>query len=109
MLRYFGYNCLALQYHGLGLGSIVVPLFFYPRCHPVYYYLGFLLVWRIGIWGDGFGTVFSGLQQFRALSGGLRKLVVVIMPKSKDRFLELPPIRIVQPRAYIGIVWHSMW
>jgi hypothetical protein len=29
---------------------------------------------RIG--GDGFGTVFGGLRQFRALSGGLRKPVV---------------------------------
>jgi hypothetical protein len=31
---------------------------------------------RIGIWGDGFGTVFGGLRQFRVLSSGLWKPVV---------------------------------
>jgi hypothetical protein len=30
-----------------------------------------LLVWRIWIWGDGFGMVFGGFRQFGALSGGL--------------------------------------
>jgi hypothetical protein len=38
--------------------------------------------------GDGFGTTFGGFRQFRALSGGLRKPVVDIIPKSKDRFME---------------------
>jgi hypothetical protein len=40
--------------------------------------------------------VFSGFRQFGALSSGLRKPVVVIMPKSKDRFMEQPPMRTVQ-------------
>jgi hypothetical protein len=31
------------------------------------------------------------------LSGGLRKPVVDIIPKSKDRFMERPPMKIVQP------------
>jgi hypothetical protein len=31
------------------------------------------------------------------LSGGLQKHVVDIIPKSKDRFMERPPIKIVQP------------
>jgi hypothetical protein len=31
------------------------------------------------------------------LSGGLRKLVVVAIPKSMDRFMERPPMKIVQP------------
>jgi hypothetical protein len=94
MVRYFGYNCLALKHHGPGLVSSLVPLF-YPCCCPVCYYLGSLLVWRIAIWGDGFGTMFGGLRQFDALSGGLQKSVVVIMPKSKDRFMERPPMKIV--------------
>jgi hypothetical protein len=53
-----------------------------------------LLVWRIGIWGDGFGTMFGGLKQFGALSGGLWK---VIIPKSTDWFVEQLPMKIVQP------------
>jgi hypothetical protein len=35
---------------------------FYPCCHPVCYYLGSLVVWRIGIWGDEFGTMFGELR-----------------------------------------------
>jgi hypothetical protein len=38
--------------------------------------------------GDMFGTAFGGFRQFGALSGGLRKPVVDIIPKSKDRFME---------------------
>jgi hypothetical protein len=32
--------------------------------------------------------MFGGFRQFGALSGGLLKPVVVIKPKSKDRFME---------------------
>jgi hypothetical protein len=49
------------------------------------------------IWGDGFGTVFGGFRQFGALSGGLWKPAVDITPKSKDRFMERPPMKTVQP------------
>jgi hypothetical protein len=54
-------------------------------------------VWRIGIWADRFATVFDGFQQFHVVSGGLCKLVVVIMPKSKDWFMDQPPMKIVKP------------
>jgi hypothetical protein len=47
--------------------------------------------------GDGFGTVFNGLLQFGAVSGRLQKLVVVIIPKSMNRFMERPPMKTVQP------------
>jgi hypothetical protein len=47
-----------------------------------------LLVWRIGIWGDRIGTAFGGFQQFRAISGGLQKSMVVIILKSKEWFME---------------------
>jgi hypothetical protein len=33
---------------------------------------------------------------------------LVIIPKSKDRFMEWLPIKIVQPRAYMGTTWYSM-
>jgi hypothetical protein len=95
-LGIFGSNCLALQHYGLGLGSTLVPLF-YPCCHLVCYYLGSLLVWRIWIWDDGFGIVFGGFLQFRACPVNSGSLSLVIMPKSKDRFVERPPMRTVQP------------
>jgi hypothetical protein len=41
--------------------------------------------------------MFGGFRQFEALSGGLWKTVVVIIPKSKDWFMEQPPMKIVQP------------
>jgi hypothetical protein len=44
-----------------------------------------------------FGIAFGGFRQFRAVSGGLRKPMVVIIPKSKDRFMEQAPMKIVQP------------
>jgi hypothetical protein len=55
----------------------------------------FLLVWRIGIWGDDFGTVFGGFQQFGALSSGLWKPMVVIIPEFQDQFMERPHMKIV--------------
>jgi hypothetical protein len=36
-------------------------------------------------------------------------LWLVIIPKSKDRFMEQPPMKIVQPCAYMVTAWHSMW
>jgi hypothetical protein len=60
-------------------------------------YLRVDVILEIRIWGDGFGTAFGGLRQFGALSGGLRKPMVDIIPKSKDRFMEQPPMKTVQP------------
>jgi hypothetical protein len=51
-------------------------------------YLRVDVILEIRIWGDGFGNAFSGFRQFGALSGGLWKPVVDIIPKSKDRFME---------------------
>jgi hypothetical protein len=64
---------------------------------PVVYYLGSLLVWRIGIWGNRLELCSvhsdnSGLCPVDSKSPWL-----VIMPKSKDWFIERPPMRIVQP------------
>jgi hypothetical protein len=36
-------------------------------------------------------------------------LWLVIMPKSKDQFMERPPMRTVQPLAYMGTTLRSMW
>jgi hypothetical protein len=54
-------DCLSLRNpvcSGLGLGSCILHLICYnpiSRCCS-------LLVWRIGIWGDGFGTAFGGFR-----------------------------------------------
>jgi hypothetical protein len=56
-----------------------------------------LLVWRIGFWVTGMELVgvMPTVQGFvRCDAGGLW---LVIMPKSKDRFMERPPMKIVQP------------
>jgi hypothetical protein len=45
------------------------------------------------IWVDGFGTLFGGLRQFRACLVNSKSLWLVIMPKSKDRFVERAPMK----------------
>jgi hypothetical protein len=40
--------------------------------------------------------MFGEFQQFGTLSGGLKKPTVVIIPKSKDRFVEQRHEKIVQ-------------
>jgi hypothetical protein len=65
---------------------------------PCYCYVSLiLLVWRIG-----FGVTGLELRSVDSDSSGLRpvdsrKAVVDIIPKSKDRFMERPPMKIVQP------------
>jgi hypothetical protein len=49
------------------------------------------------IWGDGFETVFGGLRQFGACPVDTGTLWLVTIPKSKDRFMERPPMKIIQP------------
>jgi hypothetical protein len=96
---------LSPAWSSIGLGSRILTLF---DCHPVgcCYFpvkvkiqdLG-LRVWNYVRW----------IPTVRGLSGGLRKPVVDIIPKSKDRFMERPPMKIVQPWAYMGTTWCSMW
>jgi hypothetical protein len=65
---------------------------------PCYCYVSLiLLVWRIG-----FGVTGSELRSVDSDSSGLcpvdsGKPVVDIIPKSKDRFIERPPMKTVQP------------
>jgi hypothetical protein len=60
------------------------------------------------MWVDRIGTMFGGFRQFGVLSGGLQRPLVVVIPKSNDQFMERPPIKIVQQRAYMGTALHSM-
>jgi hypothetical protein len=56
-----------------------------------------LLVWRIGfgVTGMKFVGVMSTVQGFVRCDVG--SVWIVIIPKSKDRFMERPSIKIVQP------------
>jgi hypothetical protein len=56
-----------------------------------------LLVWRIGFGVTGMELVAAvpTLQGFVRCDVG--SLWLVIIPKSKDRFMERPPMKIVQP------------
>jgi hypothetical protein len=56
-----------------------------------------LLVWRIGfgVTGMEFVGVMTTVQGFVRCDAGC--LWIVIIPKSKDRFMEPPPMKIVQP------------
>jgi hypothetical protein len=56
-----------------------------------------LLVWRIGFGVTGLELVgvMPMVQGFVRCDGG--SLWLVIIPKSKDRFMERPPMKIVQP------------
>jgi hypothetical protein len=56
-----------------------------------------LLVWRIGfgVTGMEFVGVMLMVQDFvRCVAGSLW---IVIIPKSKDRFMERPPMKTIQP------------
>jgi hypothetical protein len=56
-----------------------------------------LLVWRIGfrVTGMEFVGVMLTVQGFVQCEAG--SLWLVIIPKSKDRFMERPPMKMVQP------------
>jgi hypothetical protein len=56
-----------------------------------------LLVWRIGfgVTGMKFVGVMLTVQGFVQCDAG--SLWLVIIPKSKDRFMERPPMKTVQP------------
>jgi hypothetical protein len=62
-----------------------------------------LLVWRIGFGVTGMKLVgvMPTVQGFVRYDAG--SLWLVIMPKSKDRFVERPPMKTVQPGAYMGM------
>jgi hypothetical protein len=79
-----------------GFGSdIITPVMLVSHC---YCYVSLILfVWRIG-----FGVTGLELHSVDSDSSGLcpvdsEKPVVDIIPKSKDRFTERPPMKTVQP------------
>jgi hypothetical protein len=87
---------LSLACPGLGLGGDIVMSFMLMSPYHCYGYL-ILLVWRIGfrVTGMELVGVMPMVQGFVRCDAG--SLWLVIIPKSKDRFMKRPPMKIVQP------------
>jgi hypothetical protein len=91
---FIGLELLSLAYPGLDLGSVM--LYHITYITPVMVML-ILLVWRIGFGETGMKLVgvMPTVQGFVWCNAG--SLWLVIIPKSKDRFMERPPMKTVQP------------
>jgi hypothetical protein len=88
-----GLELLSLTGPGLDLGSVMLHHITYIT--PVMVML-ILLVWRIGFGVTGMEFV-GVMPTVQACPVRCRKPVVVFIPKSKDQFMERPPIKTVQP------------
>jgi hypothetical protein len=103
-----GLDLLSLAYSGLGLGSCCVTSS--CLCHPCRYY-GYFdpISVENRIWSDGMELVgvMPMVQGFVRCDAG--SLWLVIIPKSKDQFMERPHMKVVQPSAYMGTTWRSVW
>jgi hypothetical protein len=89
-----GLELLSLACRGLDLGSVM--LHYFVTLVTVMVML-ILLVWGIGfgVMGMEFVGVMPMVQGFVRCDAG--SLWIVIIPKSKDRFMERPPMKTVQP------------
>jgi hypothetical protein len=91
-----GLDLLSLACPVLGLGSCYVSSS--CLCHPLSLLWFFIvLVWRIGFGVTGMKLVgaMPMVRGFVWCDAG--SLWLVIIPKSKDRFMERPPMKTVQP------------
>jgi hypothetical protein len=92
-----GLDLLSLACSVLGLDSCYVSSS--CLCHPpvIIMVILILLVWRIGFGVTGMELIgaMPTVQGFVWCNAG--SLWLVIIPKSKDRFMERPPMKIVQP------------
>jgi hypothetical protein len=91
-----GLELLSLVCPGLALGSGYVHQL--CLCHPIIIMVMLiLLVWRIGfaVMGLELVDVMPAVQGCVRCDAG--SLWLVAIPKSKDRFMEQPPMKIVQP------------
>jgi hypothetical protein len=91
---FIGLEMLSLACPGLDLGSVMLHYFVTLVAVMV---MLFLLVWRIGfgVTRMEFVGVIPTVQGFVRCDAGC--LWIVIIPKSKDRFMERPPMKTVQP------------
>jgi hypothetical protein len=89
-----GLKLLSLACPGLDLGSVMLHHFVTLVAVMV---MLILLVWRtgFGVTETEFNGVMPTVQGFVRCDAG--SLWIVIIPKSKDRFMERPPMKTVQP------------
>jgi hypothetical protein len=89
-----GIELLSLACPGLDLGSVMLHYFVTLVAVMV---MLILLVWRIGFGVTGMELVgvMPTVQGFVRCDAG--SLWIVIIPKSKDWFMERPPMKTVQP------------
>jgi hypothetical protein len=91
-----GLELLSLACPGLGLGSdIVISFMLVSPCYCYGYLI--LLVWRIGFGVTGIELVGAMPTVQGFVRCDARSMWFVIIPKSKDRFMERPPMKTVQP------------
>jgi hypothetical protein len=87
---------LSLACPGLGLGSCyVTSSCLCPPCHYYGYFDPISVENRIWVTGMELVGAMPTVQGFVRCDAG--SLWLVIIPKSKDRFVERPPMKIVQP------------
>jgi hypothetical protein len=89
-----GLELLSLACPGLDLGRVMLHCI----CHPCYCY-GYVdpISMENRIWGDGNGISWCDANGSRLVRCNAGSLWIVMIPKSKDQFMERPPIKIVQP------------
>jgi hypothetical protein len=89
-----GLELLSLACPCPDLGSVML----HYTCHPCYYY-GYADPIRVEnmIWGDGNGISWCDVDGSRLVRCDAGSLWIFIIPKSKDRFMERPPIKTIQP------------
>jgi hypothetical protein len=76
---------------------------------PIDLFLSVARVLEIGIWGDRIGNCVWLELAVQGCLVAPGSVWFVVIPKSKDRFMERPPMKIVRPSAYMGMAWLSMW
>jgi hypothetical protein len=90
-----GLELLSLACPGLDLGSVLLHHIIFVTLVTIMVML-ILLVWRIGfgVTGMEFVGLMLAVQGFVRCDAG--SLWIVNIPKSKDRFMERPPMKTVQ-------------
>jgi hypothetical protein len=90
-----GLELLSLACPGLDLGSVILHCYVVTLVAVMVMLI--LLVWRIGfaVMGMELVGVMPMVRGFVRCDAG--SLWLVIIPKSKDRFMERPPMKTVQP------------
>jgi hypothetical protein len=78
--------------------------------HPVYVMVVDPISVKNRIWGDENGYEFGMMPTAQGfIRCDVRSLWLVTIHKSKDRFLERSPLKIIQSCGLMGTTCHSIW